>query len=370
MPVYLHHIETAVPETAYPQPFIAEQMKRFATNGDRKTERIVHHLYAQSGIDKRHSAIRDFAPGAAAGIFFDPATGTLRTPTTGERNQLYTEAAKPLGTNVARLAIANAPNIGTSDISHVITVSCTGFFQPGLDYAIVRDLGLPASVPRFHLGFMGCYAAFPALRLAKTICEADTTAVVLVVCLELCSLHLKFNPDIDSLLGGSVFADGAAAAIVSAREPSDEKTALLLERFETTLTPTGEEDMAWTIGDSGFVMRLSTYVPEILHTNIADAMVPLLSASHLRKEDVAHWAIHPGGRAILDKVKSALDLCDSSLVASRNVLRDYGNMSSATVLFVLREMMRSGILTEPGEPVVAMAFGPGLTVESAVLRRA
>lgn len=369
MSVYIHHIETAVPKTAYPQTFIAESMKRWAGNGDRKQERIISYLYSQSGIETRHSAVPDFVPGAEPGIFYDGQTDTLRNPTTGERNALYTEEAKRLGAEVACRALQNAPAFDNRDVTHIVTVSCTGFFQPGLDYHLVRTLNLPPSVPRFHLGFMGCYAAFPALRLAKTICETDSTAVVLVVCLELCSLHLRFDGDTDALLGGSVFADGAAAVLVSARKPTVDTPALLLERFNTTLTPTGEGDMAWTIGDNGFMMRLSTYVPEILHANIADAIRPTLAASGLRVADVNHWAVHPGGRAIVDKVRSALDLCEGSLTASRRVLKDYGNMSSATVLFVLQEMLKSGTLTEPDEPVVAMAFGPGLTVESALLRR-
>ncbi len=370
MPVYLHHIETAVPPTAYPQPFIAEAMKRFSAGGDRKQERVRSYLYSQSGIETRHSAVPDFLPGAAGGIFYDGATDTLRNPTTGERNALYTTEARRLGAEVACRAFENADGFDAPDVTHVITASCTGFFQPGLDYHLVRTLNLPPSVPRFHLGFMGCYAAFPALRLAKTICENDPRAVVLVVCLELCSLHLRFDGDTDAILGGSVFADGAAAAVVSAREPSGGKPALILERFDTTLTPTGESDMAWTIGDNGFAMRLSSYVPEILRANIGDALVPTLGGSGLRAQDVAHWAVHPGGRAILDKVRSALDLCETSLTASRRVLRDYGNMSSATILFVLAEMLRAGTLTGAGDPVVAMAFGPGLTVETAVMRKA
>lgn len=370
MSVYLHHIETAVPQIAYPQTFIAEAMKRWAGKGDRKQERILSYLYSQSGIETRYSAIPDFAPGAEPGIFYNGRTDTLRNPTTGERNALYTQEAKRLGAEVACKSFNGANGFDTSDVTHVVTASCTGFFQPGLDYHLVRTLNLPPSVPRFHLGFMGCYAAFPALRLAKTICETDPSAVVLVVSLELCSLHLRFDGDTDALLGGSVFADGAAAALVSARQPAEGKSALLLERFDTTLTPTGEGDMAWTIGDNGFAMRLSSYVPEILHANIAEAMKPTLAGAGLRVADVDHWAVHPGGRAIVDKVRSALDLCESSLAASRHVLKEYGNMSSATILFVLKEMLRSGTLTDPGQPIVAMAFGPGLTVESAVMRKA
>ena len=361
MPVFLHSVATGVPRYAYPQSVIAAVMKRFAAEGDRKQERIISYLYSQSGIETRYSAIADFQPDAPAGIYYNGAAETIFNPSTGARNALYTTEAKRLGAEVACRAKTNEA------VTHVITVSCTGFFQPGLDYHLVRTLGLSASVPRFHLGFMGCYAAFPALRMAKTICEADPSANVLVVVVELCTLHLRFDGDTDALLGGSVFADGAGAVIVSARKPDTD--ALVLERFDTTLTPTGEGDMAWTIGDHGFSMRLSSYVPEILHTNIADAVTPTLRACGLTVSDVPHWAVHPGGRAIVDKVRSALDLPEGALESSRRVLRNYGNMSAATILFVLDDLMRGGNLAQ-NEPLLAMAFGPGLTVETAVMRKA
>lgn len=362
MPVYLHPVATGVPRHAYPQSAIADIMKRFSAAGDRKQERIISYLYSQSGIETRHSAIADFLPGAPAGIYYNGTSETILNPTTGARNALYTTEAKRLGAEVACRAVSSG-----GKVTHVVTVSCTGFFQPGLDYHLVRTLGLAASVPRFHLGFMGCYGAFPALRLAKTICDADPSANVLVVAVELCTLHLRFDGDTDALLGGSVFADGAGAALVSARKPDN--GGLILERFDTTLTPTGESDMAWTIGDHGFSMRLSSYVPEILHTNIAEAVAPTLAACGLEVGDVPHWAVHPGGRAIVDKVRNALSLPESSLESSRRVLKDYGNMSAATILFVLDDLTRGSAMAT-GDPVLAMAFGPGLTVETAAMRKA
>jgi predicted naringenin-chalcone synthase len=366
MPVYLYPIVTETPPTAYRQCEVAERSKRQLAAGDRKIERLIHYLYSQSGIEKRYSAIEDFIPGHPGGIYYDPATDTLHNPTTSQRNHLYTQVATDMAPRLAQRAIERCPGLGPTDITHVITASCTGFFQPGIDFLILRQCGLSPSVTRYHLGFMGCYAAFPALKLAQTICKADPQAVVLVECLELCSLHLQFDTQVDNLIGGSVFADGAGAAIVSARTDIGTPV-LLLERFDSTVTPTGEEDMAWSIGDQGFRMRLSSYVPEILHGNIAAGVAPILEASGLQKEEIDHWAIHPGGRAILDKVQSALELCDSSLSASRCILREFGNMSSATIFFVLGAMLAQGGVGS-GEPVVAVAFGPGLTVESAILR--
>jgi predicted naringenin-chalcone synthase len=212
---------------------------------------------------------------------------------------------------------------------------------------------------------MGCYAAFPALRMAKAFCEANPEAVVLVVCLELCSLHVQWTASMDDLLAGSVFADGASATVVSAREPQSTTGALRLDAFSSAIAPAGDSDMAWTIGDVGFQMRLSSYVPEIIQSNVKDAIQPILEKAVRTQEQVTHWAVHPGGRAILDRVERGLDLPESALAASREVLRNCGNMSSATILFVLKELLSHGVA--PEDTLLAMAFGPGLTIETALL---
>ena len=373
MSTFIHHIETAVPDTRYDQSFIRDEMKRLL-DADRRTARLLHYVYGQSGIEKRHSAVRDFTPGVPEGAFYDPVQDRLKSPSTGVRNALYTDVSKELYACVAQQAVARCPGVEASHITHVITVSCTGFFAPGPDYHIVRSLGLSPATKRFHLGFMGCYAAFPALKMAQAFCEADPDAVVLVVCLELCTLHLKFKSDPDSLISASVFADGAAAAVVSARPPQAGRGALEMTAFATTLTPTGEEDMAWTVGDTGFDMVLSTYVPSIIEANLQEALAPLFAQANLTEHDIDHWAVHPGGRAILDKVEASLGLSPEKLCPSREVLRDYGNMSSATVLFILQKLLaapavREGGGARDGEKVYAMAFGPGLTVESGLFTR-
>jgi predicted naringenin-chalcone synthase len=254
----------------------------------------------------------------------------------------------------------------------VVTVSCTGFYAPGPDYAVVRGLGLKPSTQRYHLGFMGCYGAFPALRTAEAFCLADPNAVVLVVCVELCTIHLRSSNDPDTILASSVFADGAAAAVVTAAPAKAGETVLELDGFQTVLTPDGEQDMAWTIGDAGFEMTLSSYVPRIIERDIRGALAPLLAADLRLPEgpyaQVERWAIHPGGRSILDKVQRTLELSDEQLEPSREVLREYGNMSSATVLFVLQRVLHKAS-TDEAERVCAMAFGPGLTVETALLTR-
>jgi predicted naringenin-chalcone synthase len=253
------------------------------------------------------------------------------------------------------------------EITHVVTASCTGFYNPGPDFHIVCDLGMPVSTQRYHLGFMGCYAAFPALRMAAQFCQADPDAVVLVMCLELCSLHLQMNGNEDSLLANSLFADGAGAAIVSARPPAPGQSAYRIDGFRTALFPSGEKDMAWRIGDHGFDITLSTYVPKIIGANIRKFIEPSLAGSGMGIADVDTWAVHPGGKSIIDQVQASLSLRPEQVRASREVLRNFGNMSSATILFVLQEILRQPSRSG-SETICAMAFGPGLTVEMALLQ--
>jgi predicted naringenin-chalcone synthase len=363
MSIYIHHIETLLPPISYPQEEIAAVLKQTVAKGDRRTEKIIHHLYAQSGIEKRHIVVADLLPEAPPGIFYDRANEVFLCPSTGARNDLYTTAAREMFADIAQNAFVASPGFEPADLTHLITVSCTGFFQPGPDFAILQRLGLHANVERYHLGFMGCYAAFPALRMARAFCEANPDAVVLVVCLELCSLHVQWTDGMDDLIAGTVFADGASAAIVSSRKPVG--SALQLDAFASAIAPAEEADMAWTIGNEGFRMRLSSYVPQIVEENVEEAIQPVLTKVGKSAKDIDHWAVHPGGRAILDKAEKGLALPPDALAASREVLRTCGNMSSATVLFVLKELIQRGVA--PEESILAMSFGPGLTIETAML---
>lgn len=372
MSAYVCAIETATPATVLEQERTRD---RFAGQPDisRLGRRLIGACFNASGIDTRHTVIDELSgddPGRPP-VFYDRESGTLLNPGTRARNEVYIDTAPDLFTEAAELALKSSGGFAASDVTHVITVSCTGFFAPSPDYPLVRRMGLAASVQRYHIGFMGCYASFPALRAAATICEADADAVVLVVSAELCTLHVRTSNDPDQIVASSVFSDGAAAALVSGRRARTAQPALRLDHFETVLTPTGEDDMAWTIGDHGFDMVLSTYVPHIIDENIETAMAPLFAADPElaagRYRDVEHWAIHPGGRSILDKVEATLGLTAAQLTPSRQVLRDYGNMSSATVLYILASILRLPA-TRP-ERVCAMAFGPGLTVESALLTK-
>ena len=429
MVVTLRALQTVVPPTILVQDQVRDV---FAAQPDltRLAQRLVTAAFNLSGIEKRHTVIDELTLEAhtAEPRFFDPVTQRLLMPSTRVRNELYITEATKLFVEAGRRALEACPGVEAGDITHVVTVSCTGFYAPGPDYMLVRDLGLSPATQRYHLGFMGCYASMPALRTAKQFVEADPNAVVLVVSAELCSLHLRTSNDPDTIVASSLFADGAAAGIVSNRAPAPGETALNLDYFETVITPVGEGDMAWKIGDEGFEMVLSSYVPHIIDEHIEGALAPLLARdpslcallaadepfaellvdaliestvgsrvealagspagslatstaeapTSLPDESpggppaatpssaIAHWAIHPGGRSILDKTEAKLGLSEEQLVPSRETLRRYGNMSSATILFVMKAILDAPA-TADGDRVCAMAFGPGLTVESGLM---
>ncbi len=370
----LRSIQTIVPDTVLIQEEVRDV---FAAQPDigRLAKRIVATSFNVSGIDTRYTVLDELSlsTDVEAPTFFDRASGELLSPGTKTRNELYTREAGRMFVEAARQAVDADPDITAADVTHVITVSCTGFHAPGPDFQIVRGLGLRDGVQRYHLGFMGCYASMPALRAASQFCRADPDAVVLVVSVELCTLHLRSSDDPDLIVASSLFADGAAAGLVTARTFDSDVAGLRLDRFHTSITSEGEKDMAWTIGDQGFEMVLSTAVPHIIGESIHDALRPLYAEPALAAafEDdtigdaVEHWAIHPGGRSILDRVQDKLGLTDEQLHPARETLREYGNMSSATVLFVMKRILDEG--AQDGERVSAMAFGPGLTAESALM---
>ena len=376
MAVTLRAVSTAVPPTILVQEEVRDVFA--AQPGlNRLAQRIIGTAFDVSGIATRYTVLEELSWEAHPDepVFFDVESRALMLPGTKARNEIYAVEATRLYLEAARAALAACPGVEASDVTHVVTVSCTGFYAPGPDFMLARDLALNPGVERYHLGFMGCYASIPALRIAKQVCEADASAVVLVVSAELCTLHLRSSNDPDTIVASSLFADGAAAGIVSSRPASPGEKAFDLDGFATRVTPVGEGDMAWKIGDHGFEMVLSNAIPAIIDDHITGALEPLFArepalaaalADDTASDAVEHWAIHPGGRSILDKVESRLVLTEAQLVPARETLRDYGNMSSATVLFVLKRILESQAATD-GDRVAAMAFGPGLTVESALL---
>lgn len=347
----LHHLESLTPENSSSQSELCEELVAFYGD-DAKLRRLTKAAFRHSGIEKRHTVVEKFSSGR---VFDENGKAD-----TAARNFEYGTQARKLACDLGEKIITGSPSISRDSITHVIFVSCTGFVNPGPDFHIVKDLGLLESVQRYCLGFMGCYGAFPALKMADQFCRADPGSVVLVICLELCSLHMRLDKSADSILGNTVFADGAAGGIVTAAPPQ-EGPGLSLETFANATIPSGEDAMAWSIGNEGFDLVLSSYVPKIIGGEIGD----LLERAGVIINPSDRFAIHPGGKAILDHLETALDLPESALTPSREILRDYGNMSSPTVLFILKKLLET---SPPDDAVFSVAFGPGLTVETAGMR--
>jgi predicted naringenin-chalcone synthase len=360
MPAHILGIGTAVPTPVLSQSAVRDLFLAQPGVG-RLTARLIGAAFDHSAIDTRHTVLAELVEDSeTTSAFIEGGSRELHSPPTGLRNDVYRREAPDLFARAARDALARA-DVEASAVTHVVTASCTGFFAPGPDYRLVRDLGLRTSVERDHLGFVGCAAAFPALRQAARICAAVPDAVVLVVCGEICSIHLRASADPEQIVASAVFADGAAAAVVSAQAPTDGPS-LQLDSFATALTSEGEDDMRWIVGDHGFEMTLTAEVPRIVGREVRAALAPLLADTG----PIDRWLVHPGGRSILDRFESALDLPSDALDLSREVLRRYGNMSSATVLFILARVLDDPDLVD-GSRAIGVAFGPGLTVESALL---
>lgn len=355
-------IGVANPPHKVPQMRIAEFMIR-AMQLDAERERKLRAVFRSSGIDYRYSVLDDY--GRSNGLSFFPNSDDMEPfPSTSRRMEIFRCHAATLSVQAVYNAIGD--RYRGSDFSHLITVCCTGMYAPGLDLEIMERCSIPRSVHRLSLNFMGCYAAINALRTAEALCNSAPDARVLVVCIELCSLHFQKTYSEDNLLANALFSDGAAAVVIEKR-PSH-STGLRLVQFNSMIADDGHNDMAWNVGDHGFEMKLSSYIPDLIRDGVRELGERCLSDAGLRVEDVAYFAIHPGGKRILDAVEEQLRIPGDRNHFARDVLRDCGNMSSPSVLFVLKRIWDSLAKTDIGKHMLAFAFGPGLTLESMVLQ--
>lgn len=327
-------------------------------------KRLLKSIYKSTGIEYRHSVIRDYCKTLGEFEFF-PNDPDLAFPSTALRMQLYKENALPLALHAIDDCFTRHGTIRPADITHVITISCTGMYAPGLDIEIVQKLQLPSSTQRTAINFMGCYGAFNGLKVANAICQSNPKAKVLMVSVELCSLHFQKNISKDNLIANAIFADGAAAVLLESQH--QQPVSLTLKSFYCDLLPQTQQEMAWHIADSGFDIALSSYVPDAIENGIAIFMERLLKQSDLKPSDIDFYAIHPGGSKILQASESALGITAEQNQYSYSILRNFGNMSSATVLFVLKAIWDNLKPSDAGKHIFSCAFGPGLTLESAVL---
>ena len=358
-------IGTATPERQILQRDAVELAAAF-TEPSHAHDRRLAALYRHTRVHSRGSVLLE-DPGAAswAQTFFPPASAAEPNgPATKTRMDRYAAEAGPLATAAAARALSTG-RIDARDVTDLVTCSCTGFANPGVDLDLVATLGLSAAVTRTHVGFMGCHGAFNALRVAEAFVAARPDSVPLVVCVELCSLHFQYGSRRDAVVANSIFADGAAAVVGG--HPSRHRlapgSAWRLDRQWSAILPESRDQMGWTIGDHGFEMNLAATVPATIGRYLPAALAAGLAAAGRVPADIAAWAVHPGGPRVLGAVAEALDLPPHALADSSAVLAAHGNMSSATILFILERILRS----EAAGPCVAMAFGPGLTAELALL---
>lgn len=318
-------------------------------------------LYRASGIQTRHSVIPDYGSLNMEGWTFYPKSKDLSPfPTTQQRSILYKEAAPDLAMKAVQNCIQKS-NIKLEEVTHLITISCTGMYAPGLDVDLINGLNLNSDVQRTCINFMGCYAAITGIRTADAFCKADSKAKVLVVSTELCTIHFQNKTDEDNLLANALFSDGAAALLMTSSEQGSK--GLSPVAFHNQILNDGGENMAWDIGDFGFEMKLSSYVPNLIESGIA-GMIDQLKKK-MGGSSIQQYAIHPGGKRILEVIEQELNLGKIDNRHAYEVLQNYGNMSSATLIFVLEKLIEEGSIK--GENCLSVAFGPGLTLESMVL---
>ncbi|MEO9872861.1 type III polyketide synthase [Ekhidna sp.] len=360
MSAYIHSIGTALPANLADQNQIADFMVSHLKL-ERREERKLRMLYRASGIEQRYSVLRDFAENLNGKSFFKEDAAF---PSAKPRMLLYQDHAINLAREACEKAILDSP-IEPNEITHLIAVSCTGMYAPGLDIELIDQLKLSTQTERTSINFMGCYAAFNAMKVAQNIVKAEENAHVLMVCVELCSIHLQEKTDDESLVSNAIFGDGAAAMMISSKPSS---RSLEIKKFYSDLALQGKSEMGWYIGDHGFEMRLSSKVPDVIKQGIGKLTNRLLSEIEMKIDEIDYYAIHPGGRKILDVIEEELNLSEDQNNPAREILRTHGNMSSPTVLFVIKSIFDSMTSKDDQKHMLSFAFGPGLTMESAVLK--
>jgi predicted naringenin-chalcone synthase len=353
---------TATPNTAISQAEAANIASGLSTYTERQ-KRLLPVLYRQSGVRRRHSVLLEpSVDGGTTQSFYQTASHSEdHGPSTSARMQVYEREVNFLAHSACAKALASAET-PPADITDLVTVSCSGFAAPGIDIALIHDLELSADVSRTHVGFMGCHGLLNGLRVARAYTVADPQARVLLCAAELCSLHHKYGWSPDQIVANALFADGAAA-IVCSGDNSESTKATRLIGSGSTVIPETTDLMQWKIRDHGFEMTLSPRVPDTIRTHLRPWLENWLAGFDLSLPEIAAWAIHPGGPRILQACVDALDLPPQAIEPSQQILAEYGNMSSPTVLFILDRLVAEQL----SGPCIMLAFGPGLTVEAALL---
>jgi len=349
---FINRIATATPPHDVHQTFL--RFGQLMLGQDKRKLALFNRMADRSGIAHRYSFVQP-DPGGEV-VDTDGFYRRGKFPDTSARMKKFEACAPGLAVETAEKLLAGEDR---SRITHVLVTSCTGLAAPGIDLELIERCGLGPNVERTMVGFMGCYAAINALKLARHIVRSEPGARVLALNLELCTLHLHETDDLEQILSFLLFADGCAAALISA-----DPVGVEIKSFRAALVPDTRELIRWNIRDQGFDMILSGGVPGAIRHALSEAREDLLGGAN----DIDLWAVHPGGRTVLDAVEQAFGLPAEALCPSRSVLNDYGNMSSGTVMFVLDKIMRES--AKSGQNGCAMSFGPGLVAETMMFRTA
>jgi len=367
----VHAIATEVPSYSISQED-ALHIAKLRNQPRASQEYWMRAIYNKSGVAQRYSVLLEQPASSAVlpehrqSFYADKSNSADLGPSTAQRMQSYSQNAPLLANQACQLALQRA-EIAPEAITHLITVSCTGFAAPGFDISIIQNLQLSSDIARTHIGFMGCHGAMNALRVADHIVRANPSAHVLVCAVELCSLHYQYDFQPDQIIANALFADGAAAVCVTADEYRSKGNGtqmhLRLLGNGSHLFPNTLEAMTWQVRDHGFAMTLSPHVPELIESQLKPWLNQWLAGYGLQIEHIAHWAIHPGGPKILEAVLNGLGLAHEKAEASREVLRCFGNMSSPTSFFVLQALQAQQVQGK----CVMLGFGPGLAAETALL---
>ncbi len=359
-------IATAVPSNRYKQSDLGEFMcTQFQYPEQEK--RKLKLMYAKSGIDTRYSVIPDFSSAINKRKFFPKTPDLEPFPAIDFRMQYFNKTALPLCIKAIEDCIKG--KINKKKITHLITVSCTGLSAPGLDIDIVQHLKLSETLNRTSINFMGCYAAIHALKQADYICKSEPDAVVMIICVELCTIHFQKTTTADNTTANLLFSDGAAACMIvsDGYAAKNKLSGFEIKQFHSQISLNGKKDMAWQLTPTGFLMTLSSYIPQLIEKGFKAFFEKAIKQLKIKKENVSHWAVHPGGRKILEVIQKELGLKNNDLESSYRILKNFGNMSSPTVLFVLKDILENKIKKGKKEMTFCSAFGPGLTMESVLL---
>ena len=351
---------TAVPDRAIPQAAAADVSEQIVCS-DRRQRRLLRALFQRAGVQSRYSVLLEPSGNGSRQSFYRPRAGISdRGPGTAQRMAEYEGHGLRLSVRAAARAMS-AAGLHGPEVTHLITVSCTGFFAPGIDIGLIDELGLAPGVSRTHVGFMGCHGTFNALAVARAIVSADPDARVLVCALELCSLHFHYAWDAEKLVANALFGDGAAALVCAGSEVGE--PVLRVRGTGSVLLPDSRDAMSWRVGDHGVGMTLSPGVPKLIERHLPGWLMDWLALHGLELGQIRTWAVHPGGPRILGAMERAAALGNGALKDSRAVLERYGNMSSVTIVFILERLL-AGAASTPG---VALGFGPGLVAEAMLL---